>query len=421
MTYSSSRNNHNNRNSDRGLPLTIHNVSAYIKANADFINQTHVNAFDDFDHNTRDVERQIGPQGGRPGNSIDLSNLPQNLDHIFGTYDLKRATVISEVGCPGDKDVSFVSALLTGAIENYDDYKTKIKIDLTEKMIRKCLKEYQLAFKNFRYESYGWKPKDLRRTISMFTMNRELLRYFVDMLYVNLFILDVDEDRLSYVGSDTYIKHKKNIFLLKFGDEHFEIVYKQESKSRQYVFDYKSGIVRKLINSSFCVEKMDCNYNNSEEDVEFVIGDETFETMDDVSNESTASLNSDISEHYDDEFSESLDGIKFEEGDAKESEYPIVGITEAAEFSESEEYDSDEESDDGSESLDNESNDQDEYEEEDDEEEEESDNVRADDSMTKSKLVALAKELEVDIYYRNKSGKRVGKTKPMLIKDVNEA
>ena len=431
MTYTSSR--QNTRISDRGLPLSIHEISAYIKKNAKFINQSHVNAFDDFDNiddNGRMNERNETMRPvKRIGSSAPLENLPQNLDHIFGPYDLKRVAVISDVKCPANQDVSFASALLVGAIDNYDSYKTKDKIDITEKFIRKCVKDSQIAFKKNRYNQLGWTAKDLRKTVSGFSMNRELLRYLTDTMYVNIFILDIEEDRLSFVGSDPYIRYKKNIFLLKFRDDHFEVLCEEKGRTRKYAFEYTSGIVKKLMNSSYCVEKLDCNYNNSEEDVEFVIAKEGFEIdyagsdtdtdndelSEGLSDELSEGLSAELSngqasnvsdENYDfDEYdegyeSDQLNDINFEEGDVENGRvenYPIVGITEAAEFTESDEedsYGSDEESDGDSEELD--------------------ENLS---TLTVKELKERAKEADIDIYYR-KNGKRVAKTKGMLIDDL---
>jgi hypothetical protein len=432
MTYNNNTSRSNrfdnrsdNRTGDRTLPLTIQDISVYIKTNAEFINKVHINSYDEINNhldngNTKKTIKylEIG--------EADLINLPENLDQIFGSYDLKRKKVLSEVKTPANADVSFISAILNAIVENYDTYKTKTKIDVTEMMIRKCLKEYQNNFKVFGYESMGWKAKDLRKTVSKFNINRELLRYIVDTLYINVFMLDIENDRLSYVGSDIYIKYKKNVFIAKFGNR-FELIF-EEGKNNKYVFDYSSGIVRKLINSSFCVEKIDCNYNNAEEDVEFVIGDEEFieeieeDNNDDNNTESDAEsdksnklnvvnkLNKKLIKHSDES-----DDNGFEEGEVKgnENNY-IVGITEIAEFSEASdnEVESDNESDDDVES-DNESDN-------DVESDNESDKIEATISMLKSELVEMASKLDIDLFYK-KSGKKTSKTKAMLVKDINES
>ena len=61
-------------------------------------------------------------------------------------------------------------------------------------------------------------------------------------------------------------------FLVQF-DNHFEIVFEQKGKKRQYAFDFTSGVVKKLINSSYCVEKMDCNVSQLNEFFSFIFTD----------------------------------------------------------------------------------------------------------------------------------------------------
>ena len=194
------------RSNERCLPLSIHQISDYIKANAKFINQDHINDFSNMDSFDKRNNDQLITVLSKPGMTSELSDLPENLNQIFGGYNFKRLSVICDVSCPANCDVSFASAILNGAIDKYDTYKLKEKIDFTEKLIRKCLREYQTAFKNNHYDQLGWVSRDLRKTVSDFTINRELLRYFVDTLYVNLFILDIEKYCLNYVGYDPYIK-----------------------------------------------------------------------------------------------------------------------------------------------------------------------------------------------------------------------
>ena len=436
-----------------GLPLSIQDISNFIRDNAKFINQPQIGTFgfgsgSDVDAGT-DINRKpqtsafdtmIGEITGGMGTSkeirldrlqhnvqySDIKNLGTNLDTIFGMYDLKRLAVLSEVGCPANKDVSFVSALLNATVNNYDTYDSKIKIDLTEKLIRKCLKEYKTSYENFGYNSLGWKTKDLRKTISNFLMNKELLRCFADALYINIFVLDISTDRLLYVGTDPCVKYKKNVLLLKFG-ERFELVFeeirtndktskqtKTWSSARRYVFDHTSGIIKKFVNSTYIVEKLDCNYNNSKDDTRFVVGDEV---LTDIAVNKTAEVaeldeSAELAESADSQSHADSD-IKFEEGDADDDEDKnIIGITEAAEFS-----DSDSESDSGSDS---------------DSDSgstkviktktasPKTDTPKATQSMSRDELSVMAKKLGVDIYYRDDQGRRKPKTKQQLIDSINE-
>lgn len=445
------RGNYKNNDNAKAAPLTIHDVSEYIHTNSQFINQTHVHAFDDSD--LEEVHRVTHLEPLRQDRESDLAGLPKNLSQIFSTYDFSRKGVISEVRTPNNTDVSFVSALLCGAIADYDKCSEKIKIDLTEKLIRKCLKEYQVAFKNLEYASLGWKATELRKIASTLKINRDLLRYYADTLYVNLFILDIDNDRLAYVGSDPCIKYKKNVFLLKFEGDRFEIVFdkkaehteirkgktKKTGKSgnagntgnsevsqkavHKYHFDNDSGIIKKLINSSFCVEKLDCNYMHAEDDVEFVVGDEmdvsSFDKLllpknEDGNTDEDAHTDAHTDSHIDSHNSDSSDdGNNFEEGDHIEDNV-IMGITEVAEFSDtdSESCDSaDDAGDAGDADATNESDESDES--------DESEETKLSMTMLRSELVDLATKHGISERY-NKNGKQINKTKKMLFDELSE-
>ena len=429
----------------KAAPLTIHDISEYIHTNSQFINQVHINTFDDSDFENENAGADaLEPLN--PGREALLTSLPKNLNQIFSTYKFTRKGVMHEVRTPADTDVSFVSCLLSGCVDKYDKLSDKTKVDLTEKLIRKCHKEYQKAFENLKYKELGWKLAELRKIVSNLQINRSLLRYYVDTLYVNLFILDIDNDRLAYVGSETYVKFKRNIFILKYEGDRFELVFDKSTK--RHFFHHSDGIIKKLVNSSFCVEKLDCNYANDDDDVEFVIGDgmdissfEEDESADENDGENdgeNANKNADDNADADveadgdasDKDDESSDGNNFEEGEQVD-EVDIAGITEVAEFSETdtETIDiSDVESNDvGSDGAESDSAESDNAESDNAESDNaESDSGGSDDAsdevvpsmtMKREELVNLADKRGIDLRYR-KGGKWTNKTKKMLCDEL---
>lgn len=357
------------------LPLSIHDVSQFIIKNLDSINRDVIPTIKEIEMVSNHIIKPLkGEQFG------DISYLTPNLNAIFGTYGFKRKSVLSNVKVPSNKDVSIVSALLHGSIENYFEFDKKMQIDLTEKMIRKCLKDHKAVFKNNLYAELGWTMGGLRKALSEFTVSRELLRYYVDTLYVNLFILDIEKDSLLYVGSDVFIKHKKNIFVVKFGNS-FELMYQEPNI---YSFKAQEPIIRKLINSSFLVEKIDCNLKNKDQNSKFIVGDEAFE----------------IDNNGFKEASEELDDDDIHE---------IIGLTEAAEFSEYTDGDVEAvepvkpvEAVEAVEPV---------------EPVEPVKPVEPKMTMTKEELIKMAKDYNIDLYC-TKNKKRVQKTKAQLVDDI---
>ena len=61
---------------------------------------------------------------------------------------------------------------------------------------------------------------------------------------------------------------KKNVFLIKHKDFWFEPLFHTET--RFFVFD--DALIKKLINSKFLVERLDCDFTNEKDESNFIVG-----------------------------------------------------------------------------------------------------------------------------------------------------
>lgn len=253
-----------------GKRITIYDIINYIEQNNKFINKPQ---FEQLDMTDFHVEQKIEALGYK--NCLKLDLLPQKLKAAFGNIEFNRMGVIFNVNVPSETDISFVASLLTLIIPDFVIMNEKDQIAFTEIFIRKIHKESKVNFGKFGYTTIGWTMKEFMNNVKNFKMGVDLMRYIADFLDINIFIFDIVLDGLFYIGTNHYVKYKKNLFLLRINDNKYEPL----SQSDNNFMDYKSPLIQKLMDSRFLVEKVDCNYNNIQKDNEFVIGLDNLEII----------------------------------------------------------------------------------------------------------------------------------------------
>lgn len=82
----------------------------------------------------------------------------------------------------------------------------------------------------FNYRKYKWESNDLNKSLSKGFIGSNVLKYLNDYFCINIFILDLNKDKLLFSGGETYVPYKKNIFLLYYDNDVFEPLYSESSK-----------------------------------------------------------------------------------------------------------------------------------------------------------------------------------------------
>jgi hypothetical protein len=273
------------------------------------------------------------------------------------------------------------------------------QIKFVEVFIKKIYRESREQYDTFEYKKLGWKKKEFRNHIQQFKFGRDLMKYVADYLHLNIFILDIENDGLIYVGDRIYTKYKKNIFLLKVDDTTFEPLQFGDDS----IVGYNSSIINKLVNSRFLVERMDCDLTHDEE-FNFIVG------VEDISRYINGDIKEDNTE-LDECLSDDMNG--FEEEVECNKEYDIAdGVTEIVQFTEEQDNECTKNYD----IVDNETTIDQPTEEQNDNDIE--DEVKVDSSYTVTKLKEIAKSKGIVLSYK-KNGKSRGKTKGMLIEEIN--
>lgn len=255
--------NYSSQRPKEGAEINLSDIVEYIELNKDFIDNPKIETTKISDLN---VEKRIEIlQNVKSGT---LENLPTNLSAIFGSVNsFKRINSLHHVTLCPDADISYVSSILA-TLDDYSKLNLEEQINFVEAFIRKIAKDAKEQFVEFEYEKLGWNQKEFVSNVKSFTMGKDLLKYVADYLFINVFILDVVEDSLLYVGEKKFIKYKKNVFLLKFRDNWFEPIL---APDRPFLL-HDSSLIKKLINSRFLVERLDCDFTNEKEEFNFIVG-----------------------------------------------------------------------------------------------------------------------------------------------------
>ena len=255
--------------------ITINDIIEYIESNTKFIKYS--KSDDVFvDSDSDKTIAKLKPLDSGNSAKLEIPQVLTNLNDIFNKNILFRYGTISNVGIPSEVDISLVSSVMSIIIPDFLTLKTTSQIEFIEIFVRKLNQDSRANYELFKYEKLGWTVKEFVNNVRDFILKKDLMRYIADLLNINLFIVDMSNDNLVYVGDKVFIKYKKNVFVLRLDDTRFEplILNSTITKTSTNFMDYKSNIIKKLLQSQFLVERMDCDLTHETEEFNFVVGKE---------------------------------------------------------------------------------------------------------------------------------------------------
>lgn len=204
------------------------------------------------------------------GETEKINYLPLNVDKILhlNNSSLLRTGVIESIK-DTQINVSVISCILTCLSSNFLSKSPAEQTTYISYVFNKINGYFTNNFEQ-EYKNFGWKKmevsKDLQNIIS-----HKFLKICADFFHVNLFILNCNDDIISYIGN-TFIPYKKNIFLFDLGDHSYQPLFFNDSKYLQYNSYYIQNIIS---NSDFInVINMDNKYNSP---IKFEISIESLE------------------------------------------------------------------------------------------------------------------------------------------------
>ena len=230
----------------------------------------------------------------KTGKSQTISDIPPNLKSIFDPFikNLIRHNSIQNLK-NSDYNCSLYFCILFCLFDdfpnsNYNEqelflinFKNKILEDINGKNL----------FHIFNYKSLKWKQKDLIESIDKFKNNKMVLKFLSDYLSINIFLLNIVEDKIYAIYSESEFNLFKNCIFMTYFNEVFEpLSYINNSNqlnnnnnvSNMRTFNYDHEILKKIVN----VDKLKISLFDEEKS--FVVGSNSIPVTADKSKEDIA-------------------------------------------------------------------------------------------------------------------------------------
>jgi hypothetical protein len=167
------------------------------------------------------------------GETRNISDLPKNLKTIFDPFikDIKRHGVSSKY--------SLLYSVLYCIDDQFRQLAQNLKepylVTVKEKLLQDLVtKKY---FQEYMYSDLEWKLDDLTDSIDKQKNNKMLLRYIADYFNINIFLLNISEDKIYAIYNGTACNiYKSSVFLTYYKDI-FEPLEYEKTKSLSWSYD----------------------------------------------------------------------------------------------------------------------------------------------------------------------------------------
>ncbi len=206
------------------------------------------------------------------------SDLPTKLRSYFDPFikEFIRHSSLLKLSSTNE-NISAYYCILKLCIPKFEEFTQQQQIDYI-----KCLREKLIAyvsnteiFKTNGYEKLKWNKKSIIQSLVQFKLTKITLKLMADYFSVNIFILNIQEDKLYVVsGNDFYDMFRFNVFV-SLNNETFESL----TYLKNGLLEYNNVLVKKIISiHKNIVILFDTNLNETTNDseLEFTIKLDTF-------------------------------------------------------------------------------------------------------------------------------------------------
>lgn len=153
-----------------------------------------------------------------------LKDLPYNLNNSLSKFynDLTRIGVLkyNDTGI----NISLYTSILTCIKDDFKIQHTSIQQNYVKQLNSNLVTFVNSKFVDYKYKDYKWIKNDVISQVKSYSGTKAIMRIFHDYLCVNIFLIDISNDKLFVI--DTYSPFKKSIILLLIGtnEQQFEPV-----------------------------------------------------------------------------------------------------------------------------------------------------------------------------------------------------
>lgn len=180
------------------------------------------------------------------GESKNINDFPEKLKTIFDPFIKDFIRHGSKTTFDNDVNLSLFYSVLSCVVSDFRTFSTSDQLNFINKLREKIIifLTNEETFKNYDYEKQGWVKKDIINSFVLFKTNKLVLKVLADYLNINIFVLNILEDKIYVVSeNDSYDMFRSSIFLA-FNTDTFEpLIYLNNT-----TLDYTSAPVKKLIN-----------------------------------------------------------------------------------------------------------------------------------------------------------------------------
>lgn len=179
------------------------------------------------------------------GESRNINDLPTKLKSIFDPYikDFIRCGIRKTF--ENETNLSLYGSILSLVIDNYMQLSKGEQLNYIHKLRDKLIiyVSNPTVMKENGYDKLGWVKKDVMQSLVQFKSNKLIIKLLADFFHINIFILNVVEDRIYVISNgESYDMFRKNTFLVFYNNTFEPLIY---CNSR--LLNYATSPVNKLI------------------------------------------------------------------------------------------------------------------------------------------------------------------------------
>lgn len=242
--------------------ITTEGLIEYIKRNINKIYDIDAIDLNTVTHVEVNELKKLSFQDVRP-----VQYLPEIFNEIFDLNEMKylHAGVLEKI--PNyTANISLFSSVIVCVKQSF----LSQSLSAQEKDIHTFIECLKNDSNKINYKKYGWEKNELYDCIQKGFIGSNIIKYLSDYLCINIFILNISEQKITFGGGDEYVPYRKSIFLIHHGGDSFEPLY---TESGTKYFLYNDEIMkrirskRNLVKAFKLCENMDTSFVEYEENL----------------------------------------------------------------------------------------------------------------------------------------------------------
>lgn len=179
------------------------------------------------------------------GETKNINDFPEKLKSLFDPFikNLNRCSSKKNLG--NDINLTLYFSILKLLIKEFEILSTTDQMNYITKLRDKLVIfiSNDETLKLYEYDKLGWTKKNIMNSLAQFKSNKIILKIIADFFNLNIFVLNITEDKIYVMSEkDYYDLFRLNMFLV-FNNDVFEpLIYDNNN-----LLDYNSSLMKKLI------------------------------------------------------------------------------------------------------------------------------------------------------------------------------